>query len=1462
MTADRRLVVVSVDDYMEDDPGFTQAMEAQVSVVTGWLASPALAAENRFTVSRATGLYSVQDLKKFLIAEELEETPKEDALVVYVTGHGKKNGARRHYLTFALTDEEALEKTAFRTRDIISAALHSSAEHVLVLVDSCFAGALREDVASLVSDMTAERRATRTVAVVASADLHEQPELGEFSDVVSRVLERLGDESLGIVGSHLSFEQWGKLLDQASEQDPQRKYPLWLWPDRQRDVPSACLPNPRHRPVEPLVSAPRRQVSVSRRFLTYWTSRASGRTSDGDPGWYFSGRAALMTRLVEFTRSGAGVLIVTGSAGSGKSALLARLVTLSDPDFLADPAHRAMARTLPLELRPHQGAVDIAVLARAKSSQALLEDLLSACGLPLPADDGPALPLLLEHVEALGRVTIVLDGLDEAVAPAACIADVVLPLVRSRAVRLLVGVRSSAGFDGHTHGNEPAIAPDGDPLLASLLAALEDDTWQEVPYEILRTDTPEAREDNTAYIASLLMSGGSPYLERPNTALAAARIVAEGVSPSFLDARLAAAQLRAAPAVQDLDEGAWLARLDDGTTGLLRRDLEHVAQDTGTSVRLLLTVLRATAFAPGAGLPWAEVWPAVVRAMLAEDGCGEDPGADPEAAVRTFRASRLVGYLTEGQEDGRAVYRPVHQRIAETLLTEPDLLLDGGTGDGRPRPLPTPRRVHRSIAEALGELAERDRPHAPHPYVLRHLASHAHTADVLDDRHLTPELLARETSGELRSRLRMPLPVGDAGRRNVTAAALVEPYVDETTDAAARLDSIVFLRESLGGVLREDGTLPLGHDVERVPERPLLAPVWTDWVPAANVLAKARGRVTDLHGFGLPDGRALVASASYNGIEVWDGATGRSVSGFGGARTSGVTPITGNSGRPFLASVGSSGAIIWDPLSGRPVARTDRRHGTAAIRVLRQGTDRWLLAFLGRDQLWLWRPGGYRELDAIPFPHPPHDPGHSNSAVLHGRYGRVRIAYGGRRAGIHLWDPADSPEESEYLDLGGSSKGHVMAAVSGPRGHDLLVTSHGVKHGLRVWDPETGAQVDQIPWAARHLTSVEGPQGHRVLAVVRGRTLSVLDFAGTSRTLLAEFPVSEVDAIAGVVGRDRPWAVATAGKEGIRLTVPGQPTDGSRRRGRAARRVVHPPARSGSLCHVEDHDWFGGPGLLAVAADSRVTLFDAARGAALGSHPFPGAREVRPFPSADEPLIAVGSPESMTLWDVRRRRTVREISTGKYRAWCTTAIADGVEPGVITAAQGRVRLHDTSGSHDMPLPPEHSTADVTCLTALPDGRLAATVRGGVLLWDIAARTFVGEEEIDDPSWIRALCVLPGRNHRFSLAMASYDGIWLWKSNRQDGRFGPPRRIPVVGDSVTTLASLELDSGRALLASAGGTGLRLWDPMSGEAVHSLLTAAPVTNLVTGAGGLLHLGGPSGLATLTLPGIGGTGTRARR
>jgi hypothetical protein len=68
-----------------------------------------------------------------------------------------------------------------------------------------------------------------------------------------------------------------------------------------------------------------------------------------------------------------------------------------------------------------------------------------------------------------------------------------------------------------------------------------------------------------------------------------------------------------------------------------------------------------------------------------------------------------------------------------------------------------------------------------------------------------------------------------------------------------------------------------------------------------------------------------------------------------------------------------------------------------------------------------------------------------------------------------------------------------------------------------------------------------------------------------------------------------------------------------------------------------------------------------------------------------------------------------------------------------------------------------------------------------------------------------------------------------------------------------MTALPQPSGSWLLAAGNGTGMRLWDPLTGHLVHCLLTAAPVTNIVHTAGDTqrVHIAGPAGLATLGWP-----------
>src|SRR6185312_9905089 len=71
----------------------------------------------------------------------------------------------------------------------------------------------------------------------------------------------------------------------------------------------------------------------------HWDPRARGVEQAARPGWFFTGRREALSQLVAWLIAAPdpadNVRVITGGPGSGKSAVLARLVTMSDPQYPA-----------------------------------------------------------------------------------------------------------------------------------------------------------------------------------------------------------------------------------------------------------------------------------------------------------------------------------------------------------------------------------------------------------------------------------------------------------------------------------------------------------------------------------------------------------------------------------------------------------------------------------------------------------------------------------------------------------------------------------------------------------------------------------------------------------------------------------------------------------------------------------------------------------------------------------------------------------------------------------------------------------------------------------------------------------------------------------------------------------------------------------------------------------------------
>lgn len=431
--AERVLVTVAVRDYGDDAGEFADGIDEQLAVLDEWWCPPG-AAEPFHKVPQPE-LLERHDVERFLHEAGVRET-RGKALVLFVTGHGRLGASGTHFLQLPRTEPRRQLATAVRTSEIVAAALDSHAEHVLVIVNTCYARGVADELVRLCREIGPKRRHGGSLEVIATCDHDQLVHVRRFPSVLRRVLDRLRTTaqitSPWLSVAHLMTEFENELGSDAER----RKHRLHrIVEGAGQTTLTPCLPNPGYRPPREVVAPARRQVATPADDIDVWLARASGRPQEDDPGWYFSGRRRLNRELTAFLGRPGGVLLLTGTAGSGKSAVLGRAVTLSDPLFCTHPRYRDAVGSAPPGTVPAPDAVTVAVLARRHSAADVLRELLLGLGVE-PAPPGPTddpverwTALLDAYLTEPGDpVTVVLDGLDEAVEPFRIVYGVLAPL--------------------------------------------------------------------------------------------------------------------------------------------------------------------------------------------------------------------------------------------------------------------------------------------------------------------------------------------------------------------------------------------------------------------------------------------------------------------------------------------------------------------------------------------------------------------------------------------------------------------------------------------------------------------------------------------------------------------------------------------------------------------------------------------------------------------------------------------------------------------------------------------------------------------------------------------------------------------------------------------------------------------------------------------------------------------------
>ena len=593
-----------------------------------------------------------------------------DAVVVYITGHGR-HANEDHWVALRQTEPNNIPNESLRTADLISWLKGTRIKQLLLIIDTCYAadaarGVVRFDIPF-----------PSTWVILASTEKNEEA----MSFALTGAIQRALDEFRGDIGSmygHDRFLDVGKFLAavQGKLGTTQRFIPIQ---GSQLAGQHVCLPNPHFEPsAAASVLLSRRDLAVPRTDMEdHWTPRALG----GTRGWLFAGRAGLMKRLISATTGAPGAVLVTGGAGSGKSAVLARLVTLTDPGFRSHYAEEVAL--VPAELLPGEETVDVAVLATGKNATQIMTQICQATGALDTTEPEASLdsdPLDRAQKAWLSwlrltakRVTIVIDALDEAAAPDEVLTQVLKQLEDPRSavrqVRLIVGVRSLGVPGGPAQGNALPPGPPAELALADLVQrALGIDpahgriSVDEEPWWV--------RQDVVDYVARVLrLSPGSPFVAAASGEIEAiADIVADAAGKSFLFAKMAAEQL--ADRKADIKDPAWHSAITRGVLGLFHWDLHHSLPDEREQRLRAVHLLRAVAFAFGPGLPWLNTWPLVASAVAGK----EDSYKDED--IVWLLGTRLGGYLVTDVVDGETVYRLFHDDLRNLLREQWRELLD------------------------------------------------------------------------------------------------------------------------------------------------------------------------------------------------------------------------------------------------------------------------------------------------------------------------------------------------------------------------------------------------------------------------------------------------------------------------------------------------------------------------------------------------------------------------------------------------------------------------------------------------------------------------------------------------------------------------------------------------------------------------------------------------------------------
>ena len=341
------------------------------------------------------------------LSDWLADRHSDDVVVIYLAAHGALQG-RRTYVLGRDTSMEKLAGRALEAGDLGAIIGQSPPHNVFVIADVCVAGKVAQAIQRAAEDeadegQTRDEHTSWAAAVLSSTFGREPAYDGAFANAFVKVIsdeQRTGTTSRWVSVDALMNGLNEELKNLGHGQVAERK----VWGTGAAEL----IPN-RHfgtRELGGLIS--------DEELAAHFDPMARG-VARGEKGSYFTGRHDELARIAAWLHDhdGGGLLVVTGSPGSGKSALVSRAVVLSDPELRKRVPD--FDELDPMTLPP-EGAVDAVIWCHNKRYDQIVAELAGRLEITTPTGDADqAVDELLTAIAERGPTTVVVDALDEAV---------------------------------------------------------------------------------------------------------------------------------------------------------------------------------------------------------------------------------------------------------------------------------------------------------------------------------------------------------------------------------------------------------------------------------------------------------------------------------------------------------------------------------------------------------------------------------------------------------------------------------------------------------------------------------------------------------------------------------------------------------------------------------------------------------------------------------------------------------------------------------------------------------------------------------------------------------------------------------------------------------------------------------------------------------------------------------------